>query len=249
MVLDHFAQYFLTPNSPAFLFCRIISRLTAPTMCFCIAQGYRYTHDVKKYLLRLGIFALISVIPFALYEYNVLELFNFADTQEAIHNATAIIYLSSVQKYFFIRITSVIFTLFLGLLAIVLWDKAKFPVIIKILFTIAILYLSCFGDWNYYIVLFCLIFYFLRNNKPMMWSAFLFVALLHIFGIKFDNLFTFTFNPKIKIFRLGILLVPLFLEYFYNGLPGKKSAFNKWFFYIFYPGHLLILYILKMLFC
>ncbi|MBQ0002904.1 MAG: hypothetical protein KBT21_05145 [Treponema sp.] len=84
--------------------------------------------------------------------------------------------------------------------------------------------------------------YFLTPNSP----AFLFVALLHIFGIKFDNLFTFTFNPKINIFRLGILLVPLFLEFFYNGLHGKKSAFNKWFFYIFYPGHLLLLALIKM---
>ncbi|MCQ2972519.1 MAG: conjugal transfer protein TraX [archaeon] len=32
----------------------------------------------------------------------------------------------------------------------------------------------------------------------------------------------------------------------YNGESGKKSAFNKWFFYIFYPGHLLIIGLIRL---
>ena len=38
----------------------IIGRLTAPIMWFFICEGYHYTRDVKKYMIRLGIFAVIS---------------------------------------------------------------------------------------------------------------------------------------------------------------------------------------------
>jgi len=38
----------------------IIGRITAPIMWYFIAEGYHYTKDVKKYMLRLFIFAIIS---------------------------------------------------------------------------------------------------------------------------------------------------------------------------------------------
>lgn len=246
MVLDHYAQYYLNSNSNLYFFCRTISRLTGPTMAFFIAEGYFYTRNVKKYLLRLAIFAIISTIPFTLYETHMLSIFNFTNKINDIPNIVAWQFIPSKNNYFVVSAANVIFSLFFGLLSIVLWDKTNLPVIVKIFFTVLILYLSCFCDWNYYNVLFCLIFYFLRKNTPLMWLAFLSVAVLYIFGIKFTNNFVFKITSQIRTFRLGILAVPLFIELFYNGLPGKKCAFNKWFFYIFYPLHLFVLYYLKM---
>lgn len=40
--------------------------------------------------------------------------------------------------------------------------------------------------------------------------------------------------------RIGVFLTPLLLLFF-NGESGSKSSFNKWFFYIFYPAHLLLI--------
>jgi len=37
-----------------------------PLFSFCIAEGYIHTRDRKKYILRLGIFALVSEVPFDL---------------------------------------------------------------------------------------------------------------------------------------------------------------------------------------
>ena len=62
MVFDHAGDMFFHDQ----LWMRMIGRLAMPLFSFCIAEGYRYTKDRKKYLLRMGLFALISEIPFDL---------------------------------------------------------------------------------------------------------------------------------------------------------------------------------------
>ena len=42
-----------------------------------------------------------------------------------------------------------------------------------------------------------------------------------------------------------LLAIPLLLCY--NGQKGRGGAFNKWFFYVFYPLHLLALWGIAML--
>ena len=48
------------------LILHLIGRLTCPVMCFFVAEGYHYTHDVKKYTRRLLLLALVSHFAYVL---------------------------------------------------------------------------------------------------------------------------------------------------------------------------------------
>ena len=62
MVFDHVGDLFF----PGVMWPRMIGRLAMPIFSFCIAEGYAHTRDKNRYLLRMGIFALISEVPFDL---------------------------------------------------------------------------------------------------------------------------------------------------------------------------------------
>lgn len=59
MTIDHFSDLICPqfPMDSAAIFLHIIGRLTAPIMWFFICEGYYYTRNIKKYILRLLVFA------------------------------------------------------------------------------------------------------------------------------------------------------------------------------------------------
>ena len=94
MLIDHTGAVLF----PQYLFLRIIGRLAFPIFCFLIVEGFQHTKNIKVYLSRLFLFALISEIPFDL-------AFN-----------------SSID---FLHDTNVFFTLGFGLLVIYSVDSIK----------------------------------------------------------------------------------------------------------------------------
>jgi hypothetical protein len=67
MTIDHIAWTFFphySLNAPI-VFMKIIGRLTAPIMIFFIAEGYYHTKNIRKYIFRLFVFAIISHFAYA----------------------------------------------------------------------------------------------------------------------------------------------------------------------------------------
>lgn len=71
MVIDHVGAVLF----PEQLIFRYIGRLSFPIFCFLLVEGFVYTKNVYKYVARLGIFAIVSEIPYDLAFSN--ELFNW----------------------------------------------------------------------------------------------------------------------------------------------------------------------------
>lgn len=210
MLIDHIAWAFVPTASLLGQIMHFIGRLTGPTMAYMLVEGYCYTRNVKKYALRLGIFALLSWIPFSYFEYGKIGL-QFG----------------------------VIYTLFLSLLGIWLWDKGNCAKPVKILGIIGLCILSLFGDWPIFDVLYALFLFVYRNNPKDKWMAFCIITLFCCADIFFARPWWGA------LFQFGIFMVPLLIQFCYNGESGSKKPFHKWFFYVFYPAHLLVLGILR----
>ena len=62
MTVDHAADLIFPgfPNHPVAIGLHVIGRLTAPIMWFFICEGFYYTRNLRKYLLRMFIFAILS---------------------------------------------------------------------------------------------------------------------------------------------------------------------------------------------
>ncbi len=215
MTIDHIAWAFVPFDSFLGQSMHIIGRLTAPIMCYFIAEGYFHTRSVKRYALRLFCFALISHIPFVLFE--------------------------SGKPFSFFPM-NVIYTLLLGLLALLAYDKIKNEGL-KTLAIIACMILSIGADWGIFGVIFILIFGQNHGNFKEQMRKFSMVAISMVLLSVFFSLSN-RINIFSQLFQLGVLLsIPLL--YLYNGEQGKFKGL-KWIFYIFYPLHLLIIALFKI---
>ena len=138
MTLDHVGAVFF-PQIPAF---RWIGRMAFPLFCYCMTVGLLYTHDIRRYLGRLGIFALISQ-PFWILAFNADDfmgnLFNL----------------------------NIFFTLFVSLLAMWGFKEGRWLVFIGCLLLLAFVNF----DYSVTGVILMLIFYLCRQ-KPAVGAVF-----------------------------------------------------------------------------
>lgn len=220
MTIDHVADL-LYPGMPNIFMSNvmhIIGRLTAPIMFFFICEGYHYTKNVKNYISRLFIFALISHFTYC-----------FAFGINFIPFSTGDIF----------NQTSIMWTLAWAVVALhILHGKNNLKEWQKWLLIILINLITFSSDFSSIAVMAILFMYDRRGNlknqmiSMMAWLT-LYALISYLFVSKTYGLIAMT----------AILVYPLLKNY--NGKRGK-AKWLKWFFYLYYPLHLIIIGALRL---
>jgi len=214
MTIDHVVSV-VFPGYPKdwwILLLHVIGRLTAPTMWFMIAEGYQHTRNLKKYISRLFLFAVISH-----FAYNFAFGIPFIPFQTTVFNQT-----------------SVIWSLAWGVVALALTDEKRFSFKRwqQVLMVLGICLITFCSDWSCIAVMAIIGIYQYRGNLKqqvyeMMKYVFLYALVYFLFIDKVYGI--------IQLFV--VICVPFVANY--NGERGKWKGM-KWFFYLYYPAHLVL---------
>lgn len=194
MLIDHIGMILF----PKVFVLRLIGRLAFPIFAYTLVEGFCYTKDIRKYLLRLGVFAILSEIPFDLARRGTV---------------------------FSLKSQSVMFTLLFGVLMLYAYLRTR-SMVGRILVILVFLLLAelCHTDYSSMGLLMIFVFYQLREEK-------LFKAV----GITIINVILMGGAQSLGAFAM----VPISLH---NRKQGIRA---KWLFGLFYPAHLLVLYLLS----
>jgi len=238
MLIDHIGAVF--PAHVPFAF-RIIGRLTFPIFVYLIAEGFHHTRSAKKFLLRLMAFAIISQIPYSW----------------SINRSDNLLRGLSPWNVDFLNATNIFYTLFLGGLAIYIYQHILNAIVQKeetnkesIYLTTSIIAVGpVFGlmwladflgaEYGGYGIIFILLMYAIKPK----WLKLAIFAIMNVLqhrsllqliweGRRFDMQFY-------MLIPATLITVPLIA--FYN---GKRGPSFKWLFYIVYPVHLAVLALL-----
>ncbi|MBE5858821.1 MAG: diguanylate cyclase [Butyrivibrio sp.] len=222
MVIDHTAWGFVEFMSPLGQTMHIFGRLTLPIMCFFIAEGFRRTSNLTKYIYRLMSFSLVSIIPF---------------------------YMFFHEEYFYRQ--NILFDELLALLALSIAEHKNMGKALKTLLIAIIIAVSfAIGGWVLLPIIYTFIFYYGKDFKQ---KATLFTIFTVVFCIILSGLivlnqhihfsrYNWTVSERLYLLGFILALIPL---YFYNGQKGNVPFGKRYFFYVFYPFHFLVLLAIK----
>ncbi len=177
---------------------RQTGRIAFPIFCFLLVEGFIHTRNRKKYLFRLGIFALLSEIPFDL---------------------------AFSRKILSFSHQNVFFTLSIAFLCMMITDKILKKESFSRSYKIVLAGLVCIcgmlvayllkTDYAEKGIVSIMVLYYFRNDRPYQILAGICSFLWEI--------------------SASLAFIPIA---FYNGKRGRQL---KYFFYLFYPLHLLLL--------
>ena len=205
---------------------RAVGRLAFPIFAFLLVEGYRHTSDIRKYFIRLFLFTLISEVPFDLV---------------------------TTGRLFDMQKQNIFFTLAAGLIVLYLGKVAKWNQMGAVIGIVVIMVVAEALHFDYGIagiLLIVLMYYSTQDgtaehafrNAGLVTGHYPFSRKLRQnmgFAIVSAVLYFLFYGIRQLYAVLAILPISL-----YNGEYGRKNKVLKYAFYVFYPAHLLILYLL-----
>ena len=219
MLMDHLWATLL----PAQEWLTCVGRIAFPIFAFMAVEGYFHTHNLKKYLLRMLIFAVISEVPFDL-----------------MYGGT----------WFYPVHQNVIWTLMMGLVGIHLMEtvrKKKSTFVYILVSAVVVILGGLLGtlsmvDYYGIGVLTVFIFYFFRGRK---WWCLL-GQILALYWVNVEMLGGLMypirlFGMEFELCQQGLALLALLPIWLYRGRQGYHSKPFQYFCYAFYPVHMLVI--------
>lgn len=210
MTIDHIGLFFF----PEIVVFRMVGRLALPLFGWLIANGAYHTRNIRAYLLRLIIFALITrlvLIFSAGYTDLLLDGFN------------------------------ILGTLALGLIAIIVLKQTNnWYLRASAIVVCAIAAAASNSDYGAAGVLVVVSSYIFFNNLKLMALVHM---TIYLSFYTYPMIIKYTqdagYQPNgVELYQfLGILAIIIF--WMYNGTEGRKM---KYWFYIYYPAHFLVIY-------
>lgn len=234
MLLDHVHSYLnFGPN-----WVSLLSRFVAPLFVYFLVEGFYYTHNRKKYAARLYIAAVIMFIGNAIINYS-------------FHNVN--LFTGRFDFYSLIDGNNILLTLalFFSILTFIERSKQKEKRIVSIIGIVLFSFLSTMSEGGMYLLPILFIFYFLYGNKRKICIGVIITSLIFFLSVYAFYMGTDVTTSLFDVlcynseWMMGTVCIPILL---YNGERGYTSKFSKWLFYIFYPVHLWIIYILMNMF-
>lgn len=230
MFIDHMGLLLF----PQYRIFRIIGRLAFPIYAYCIAEGFRYTRNRRLYFLRIFLLGLVCQVVYTIsdrklyigillvFSYSIILMACLDSLKQALRGNTSAV--NRTLTHLLGRDTPLKPKI----------DKAISGGLLTALTLLAfVLCMSIDVDYGFFGILLPVFTSFFedRPRRLAMFASSLLALSIDLISGGFIVQFW------------SLLSVPLLATY--NGRPGKYRM--KYFFYIFYPTHLVLLYAIQQL--
>ena len=217
MLIDHMG-FILFPEHLIF---RIIGRISFPLFAFMIAEGCFYTRNKVKHLLLISTLGILMQLVL----YFAIGMTDFSIFITFSVSIVLIYIIDYIDKMFKEKVytNGILGAIVLSLLILLfLFFTKKFNYFVM--------------NYNFYGIIAPVVIYVIKKYFTKYHIYLSLIAFSIMFIIK-------AYNTDLSVHYYSFLALPFIL--FYNGKRGKLNL--KYFFYIFYPLHFVILYGISML--
>lgn len=251
MVIDHIGFYFsdLLPTG-VYLVCRYIGRIAMPIFVYMLVQGFFHTKNFKKYISRIGIFAVITQILITVTIFFNIKFVSSYTSAEQVYTTGNIL--------FSFVISLIVLKLLHQDIIIKKWTHNKnLSLKIIVIFAIVIICILMPLDYDIEVLILSMLMYYVEKLriKVLMEKNSMNLSLKNIV---INNMS----DDKIKLVYLALifLIISVLVVYFnaswvvllsiipislYNEQRGKINL--KYVYYVIFPLHHVLLYSLAML--
>ena len=208
---------------------RCVGRLAFPIYAYCIAVGCVYTRDHLKYLSRLVLIGLISQPFYALaLDHTYASMYAIAFKDNPV-GAVVNFYVQSWGH------PSIFLTLALGLM--ILWSIRDRQLVLTVALALFVWRAQSHIDYGWRGIALMVLFYLFI---PKWWMSLPVVgAFMLWWGMQGSGYQLFGLRFGIQMFAIPAL-IPIYIH------TNSGIKINKWVFYLFYPGHLIIMLLIEM---